>query len=107
MSQTSSSKRQLHSHVTKTYKNNGELDSDIVQDSYTVKPTKAQPYDIENSKTKKLKTIQKNKDITSTSLSDTTTYMEDIIDTHNTIIVNNSTAKNSQARLSHDMNDNQ
>ncbi|GES98342.1 hypothetical protein GLOIN_2v1789675 [Rhizophagus clarus] len=107
MSQTSSSKRQLRSHITKTYKNNGKLDSAIAQDSYAVKPTKAQPYDIENSKTKKLKTIQKNKDITSTSLPDTTTYMEDVINTHDTSIINNPTTENSQARLSHDKNDNQ
>ncbi|GBB93299.1 hypothetical protein RclHR1_21460005 [Rhizophagus clarus] len=107
MSQTSSSKRQLRSHVTKTYKNNDELDSTIAQDSYAVKPTKAQPYDIENSKTKKLKTIQKNKDITSTSLPNTTIYMEDVIDTHDNSIINNSTTENSQARLSHDKNDNQ
>ncbi|GBC00142.1 hypothetical protein RclHR1_03760006 [Rhizophagus clarus] len=108
MSQASSStKRQLRSHVSKTYKNNAELDADIVQDSYTAKTTKAQPYDIENSKTKKLKTIQKNKDITSTSLQDNTTYMEDIINTPNVAIANTSTNENSQARLSHDLNDNQ
>ncbi|GBB87635.1 hypothetical protein RclHR1_01410018 [Rhizophagus clarus] len=107
MSQTSSSKRQLHSHITKTYKNNSELDAAIAQDSYAIKHTTAQPYDIENSKTKKLKTIQKNKDITSTSLPDNTTYMEDVIDTHDTSIVNNPTTENSQARLSYDKNDNQ
>ncbi|GES81580.1 hypothetical protein GLOIN_2v1471680 [Rhizophagus clarus] len=104
---SSSSKRQLCSYVTKTYKNNGELDADTVQDTYAVKSPKAQPYDIDNSKTKKLKTIQKNKDITSTSLPDTTAYMEDIIDTSNTTIVKNSAPENSQARLSHDRNDKQ
>ncbi|GBC04980.1 hypothetical protein RclHR1_05990009 [Rhizophagus clarus] len=104
---SSSSKRQLRSYITKIYKNNGELDADTVQDTYTVKSHKAQPYDIDNSKTKKLKTTQKNKDITLTSLPDTTAYMEDVIDTSNTTIVNNSAPENSQARSSHDRIDKQ
>ncbi|GBB93902.1 hypothetical protein RclHR1_02250012 [Rhizophagus clarus] len=108
MSQASSStKRQLRSHVFKTYKNNAELDADIVQDAYMAKTTKAQPYDIENSKTKKLKTMQKQKDTTSTSLPDTTTHIEGIINTPNDATTNILTSKNSQAKLSHDLNDNQ